>query len=277
MESAASRAHRAAEDEQQAKLWEAVHLLVLSTHTTDMPKAFAAALEGGEFLSGGDILAVYQLLAHEPGLLSYAMRGNPEILPEHVKTINMSHLRKTELWVPGKHPASVLQRIAKAADLKYLLTIPLGDSQGLLGLLVIGSTQNPPIDQLKPAAQIIAAAVSSTLQKNILTTNLRDRLHLQETALSLGSAIKGSVEDGVVVLSTKLRILELNQAAEQILGYATPEVKSQPVHNIMIGTSSLEPALRSAQEGIPTHNIGNTRLHRRNGEAFRSAGPHPAG
>ncbi len=132
MESASSRARRAAEQEQQTKLWEAVHLLVLSTHTTDMPKAFAAALEGGEILSGGDILAVYQLLGHEPGLVSYARRGDPAILPDNVKTINMAHLRKTELWVPGKHPGSVLQRIAKAADLKYLLTIPLGDAKGLV-------------------------------------------------------------------------------------------------------------------------------------------------
>ncbi len=270
VETVSSRALKAAEREQRTKLWEAIHLLVMSTHTTDMPRAFAAALEGGEILSGGDILAVYQLLAHEPGLLAYARRDIRNILPEHVQSINMAHLRKTELWVPGKHPGSALQRIAKAGDLKYLLTMPLVDQKSELGLLVIGSTRNPPIDQLKPAAQIIAAAVASTLQKNILTTNLLDRLYIQQTSLAQGSTIESSVEEGVVVLSTNLRILDLNQAAELILGYATSEVRSQPVYNIMIGTRSLEPALRAAQNGDPTLNIGKIQLHRRNGQAFEA-------
>ena len=60
----------------------------------------------------------------------------------------------------------------------------------------------------------------------------------------------------------------MNPAAEWMLGYADWEVKGQPVENILIGPERLLPALETACQGIPTHNMGSVSLHRRNGQSF---------
>ena len=65
-----------------------------------------------------------------------------------------------------------------------------------------------------------------------------------------------------------LTVSEMNPAAEWMLGYADWEVKGQPVENILIGPERLPPALETACQGIPTHNMGSVSLHRRNGQSF---------
>ncbi|MFU8772468.1 MAG: two-component system sensor histidine kinase NtrB, partial [Anaerolineales bacterium] len=62
--------------------------------------------------------------------------------------------------------------------------------------------------------------------------------------------------------------VEMNPFAEMALGFASLEVSGQPIDNILVGPDNLIPALQAAQQGIPTHNLGNVHLHRRDGVAF---------
>ncbi len=270
LESANSRARRSAERRQQATLWESLHKLAAATHETKLQDAFQQSLEAGHLLTGADHLAIYRLLPHEPGLERYAVWGEPEAIPAQFKTINMNILRNMELWTPMKHPASHLQRAARSAGFNYLLSFPLGEPKALDGLLVLGDKSNPPPLRLEQVTRVLADAITTIFQKNILTINLQDRLYLQKSDLALSKSIQESVESGVIVLSTNLLIQELNQAAELTLSYATSEVKQKPVHTILIGTDTLIPALKAAQEGIPTLNMGNIRLHRRDGNSFQA-------
>ena len=269
-ESANSRAMRSAERRQQATLWESLHKLAAATHETKLQDAFHQSLEAGHLLTSADHLAIYRLLPHEPGLERYAVWGDPNAIPAQFKTINMTILRTMELWTPTKHPASHLQRAARSAGFKYLLSFPLGEPNALDGLLVLGDKANPPPLRVEQVTRVLADAITTIFQKNILTINLQDRLHLQKSDLALSKSIQESVESGVIVLSTNLLIQELNQAAELTLSYATSEVKTKPVHNILIGTDTLIPALKAAQEGIPTLNMGSIRLHRRDGKSFQA-------
>jgi PAS domain S-box-containing protein len=269
-ESARALARRTAIRKQQTNLWDALHLLAAATHEANMQEAFSQSLEAGQLLTGAGHLAVYRLIPHDPGLERYAVWGNPKAIPAHFKTIDMNILRGRALWTPSKHPASRLQRAARSASFKYLLSFPLGEPKALDGLLVLGDLENGPPQGIEQITRVLADAITTIFQKNILTINLQDRLHLQKTDLALSQAIQESVANGVIVLTTQLLIQELNQAAELTLSYATSEVKGTPVHNILIATDTLIPALKAAQEGIPTLNMGNLRLHRRNGSSFQA-------
>jgi two-component system, NtrC family, sensor histidine kinase AtoS len=71
-----------------------------------------------------------------------------------------------------------------------------------------------------------------------------------------------------VTVSPELAIVEMNPAAELVLGYASKEVSGYSVGNVLIGAENLFPALQAALQGISTPNLGNVRLHRRDGRAF---------
>jgi PAS domain S-box-containing protein len=87
-------------------------------------------------------------------------------------------------------------------------------------------------------------------------------------ALAITDALKDYSLEGAVVLTPDLDIESLNPAAETVLGYASQEVRGQAFGNVLIGADNLVPALQSALQGVPTHNLGNVRLHRRDGSVF---------
>ena len=77
-----------------------------------------------------------------------------------------------------------------------------------------------------------------------------------------------NAQEGILIVSPALDLLKMNPAAEWMLGYADWEAIGKRVENILIGPDGLVPALEAAVKGIPTHNIGNVSLHRRNGQSF---------
>jgi PAS domain S-box-containing protein len=82
------------------------------------------------------------------------------------------------------------------------------------------------------------------------------------------AALEEHGREGIVLLTPALQIIRMNQVAEMILGYASHEVKGQPVEKVLIGPETLSPAMSSAQQGSPTYNLGSVRLYRRDGDDF---------
>jgi PAS domain S-box-containing protein len=70
------------------------------------------------------------------------------------------------------------------------------------------------------------------------------------------------------LVSPENKILELNTAAEYILGYVGHEIYGQPIDNVLIGTDRITPAIKLALQGIPTPYLGKVMLHRRDGSLF---------
>jgi len=86
----------------------------------------------------------------------------------------------------------------------------------------------------------------------------------------LGSTIKDSVQDGVLIISPDLVIMEMNYSASLIFGYAKNEANGQPIENILIGPENLIPSLRKTSESGLGLDLGIVNLYRRNGQAFKA-------
>ncbi len=269
-EPSAEQKRREAEAALQENLWEGLQLLTLSTQAADLQQAIRGAFAAGERLIQANTLVIYQLQAHEPGLVRFASNRREHPLPDELEIDDLGPLQERLLWTPRTRASSALHRHARDAGFRYLLTLPLGEPGALPGLLAIGDDAQDPPDHLLPLSQILADSITTSLQKNVLTTNLQDKLHHQNIEIALSTSMKDLVEDGLIVLTPQLKIKELNTAAQLLLGYVNQEVEREPVHKILIGTSTLIPALISAQDGIASPNLGEVRLHRRNGEAFRA-------
>jgi two-component system, NtrC family, sensor histidine kinase AtoS len=90
----------------------------------------------------------------------------------------------------------------------------------------------------------------------------------QARSLEVWRQVAENAREGILLLSPDLNVVGMNPAAEWMLGYAESEVQDQSVENVLIGPERLTPVLEAACNGIPTHNMGNVSLHRRNGQSF---------
>lgn len=242
--------------------------LILSLQAPDIYQAIDTALKAGIKLIGGDIIAAYLVDPNYPGLTRSVICGSEDLLPELIPSSEVDTLLETYLWMPGKRASTLLQRAARAGNFTYLASTPLGDPQSLAGVVVITGTDPTPSDNILPLLQILGATVSAIVQHHTLTINLMETQRIQTNAIIMGDMIKEAVTEGVIQLAPDLSIVEMNPFAEMALGFASLEVTGQPIENILVGPDNLIPALQAAQDSIPTHNLGNVHLHRRDGIAF---------
>jgi two-component system, NtrC family, sensor histidine kinase AtoS len=256
------------DDRRQEDLFDNLLALTRSLQDADINQAIDSALQAGKNLIGGEILAVYLVDPQVPGLKLTVICGDKGQLPEQIPSTEIDTLLDTYLWIPGKRASTSLQRAARAGNFSYLACTPLGDPQSLAGVVVITGMGPVPSDDLLPLLQILGAIVSTIVQNHALTDNLLETQRGQSIAISLGELVQETVMEGVIQLAPNLTIIEMNPFAEMTLGFASLEVSSQPIENILVGPDNLIPALQAAQEGIPTHSLGNVHLHRRDGVAF---------
>ncbi len=257
-----------AERKRQSQTWKAIESLALTLQESSLQPALEKILQAGRALTGSSILAIYLADSQTPSLQRNASIGNGEFLPASLPASELNKLRKPNLWIPGKHTTSPLHRSALAADMNYVLTAPIGQQNAVIGMLAITDSVEPPTENILPVLNIMSAFISGAIQNHTLQTNHNQKIQDQNRALSFNEAINENIQDGVIVIGPDLTILEMNNAAEQQLGYASREVEGHPIDNILIGAKNLTAALLTAKQGVATHNLGNIHLHRRDGQAF---------
>lgn len=213
-------------------------------------------------------LAVYLADPQYPQLKRIVCSGMETFFPASMDSSDLIRLSNTNIWVPGRRVQTELHRFARIAGLSYLASTPLGQGHALNGLLVVGDLDMEAPPHLSEYLELCGAQIGMVLQHFLLVENLHSEIKQQGSQNATNAAVFENSEEGVMVLGPDLSVREINSAAEWMLGYANWEAEGQPVENILIGPERLIPALEAACQGIPTHNIGNVQLHRRNGQSF---------
>ncbi len=259
-----------AEEQRQELFLGALYDLANLSTQPDLDTALKMALKIGHTLLGASVLQIYQADAHFPQLNRIASwnDGDLQTLPDVLPSINLMRLQSANLWLVGKRVTSELHRAARIANLSYLATVPLGQAGAWSGLLAVGDRETTPPDDILSLLEILAANISAVFQHFILEANLKDTLEGVRKSLSINETTLENAQEGVVFLNPDLTISAMNPSAEDILGYAIQEVAGQTAESILIGSETIATALRSALQGIATHNLGNITLHRRQGQPF---------
>ncbi len=240
-------------------------------HLTDEPDLSSALLKAVEIcrqVLNAEYVALYQADPQQPQLKRTVCVGADQVLPDAMPSSDLIRLSSANIWVPGRRVQTELHRFARIGGLSYLASTPLGPGHALTGLLVAGGQDGEHMPQLDDIMEMCGLQIGLVTQYFLLVENLRKDLSQQDGILATNAAVFENTQEGVIVLDPNLTIREINSAAEWILGYANWEVQGQLVDNILIGPERLIPALEAACNGIPTHNIGNIYLHRRNGQSF---------
>lgn len=199
-----------------------------------------------------------------------ATSENPDapIFPEYISADSLQTESQTDIWTPGKRVVNEFHRIGRVANLPYIATTFLMQDTATLGILAVTDSQGTPIPNLERLIQLMGISIAGAIYHHILVQSLNNALSDHRRSLLIRDTALENTREGIILVKSDLTIESLNPSAEMILGYAGQEVIGAPVENILVGTETLIPALKAAMDGIPTHNLGNVSLHRRNGQSF---------
>lgn len=207
---------------------------------------------------------LYRMESGDVQLWKAAEAGEPNLLPDTISPNDLLRLSRTFIWRPGRRVQTDLHRAARMQNLTYLASVPVTHN----GLLVLADRVQEPSEHLPALVEMLGLQFSGVLENVSQLMDLRELALDNRRDLCVWRAVGENAQEGILLVAPNLTVNEMNPAAEWMLGYADWEVKGQPVENILIGPERLLPALEMARQGIPTHNMGNVSLHRRNGQSF---------
>jgi PAS domain S-box-containing protein len=213
-------------------------------------------------------ICFYQAGSGSPELIKIKTRETRQIFPDRLPSSDLVRLNEPFIWNPGKKVLTELHQKGRSESLVFIASVPIGDKGALSGLIVAGDYIREPVDSLIPILKLTANSFGTSIQQFIKTKNYQDSLNKQQRSLDIYFNGIEHAREGIIVLRADLSVMEINPSAEWMLGYSNSEVVNQPVDNILIGSDRLIPAFESAQQNIPTLNMGNINLNRRNGQSF---------
>jgi two-component system, NtrC family, sensor histidine kinase AtoS len=259
--------HKRESDNQRLEsILQAVQHLALSFNEPTLESAVERVLKAGKLLTGAHILTVYHI-RHEKVKLVKGAGINAEGLPDQINANDMFSLNTPYLWTSRMRPLAGLHRAARNGNLAFLATAPLGQEKVSLGLIAAGGFTEPSSEEILPVLQSLSSAITTFIENNALLSALHKSVSSKIKSVELARTIQETIQEGVLILSPDLHILEINPAAESILGYTSNEVEGEPYQHILFGTNSLIPEVHP-QDQSAVHDLGNIRMYRRDGQDF---------
>jgi len=272
VERAEALKQRQAENQRRHDLIESMHIITQALQQKQLEASLELLLAATQKMTGATSLSVYlQNLADngkEFKLSRRASLGDNNPFPEELPVQEVLHFRNPHHWMPRKRPQTIIDRLAREAGFRYVLTQPLGQSHALIGFLLIAGDGAPQTEIIQTQLAILAEALTAVVELNSRITHVLATLERQSLAQAVYETIENSIEDGIILLDPDLKILRINKSAEVTLGYDSHEARGFSVDAILVGTESLITALGIAKNGIPTLDLEGIHLYRRSGEAF---------
>lgn len=249
----------------QQQRWEAMHMLMLANQQDELSSSFHQILQAGLLLTGASSLALYQRHGSQ---LTLKNTGGDFAFPTVLQDADVAHIRTPKVWQPGKPIESPLHKLAHAAKVSFMATAPFDVAAPETGLIVAVGTETSAAPDLLTLLQILAATAAASALRAEATGIARRELQKLAGSDEISHALQEQTQDGILFADGSLNIVEINPAAEAMLGYATSEVKGKPTHEVLISNQALLPMLETVLEQGKAVEIGERKLHRRDGTEF---------
>ena len=238
----------------------------------DLESALASVVSTGSRLLTAASVGIYTISSNHPQLSLLASEDAAGLLPETISTADFySHYKEALFSPPHKPPLSPLQQLAIKQEASFVATAPLADDQSVSGLILAfgpGETEPPQAQLTLTLLTLLTKITEGVIKHFTRQVNFSRRFADFRRTGALSETLRKHIPEGLLNLSPDLRIQTVNPAAEQVLGYAEEEILNRHIDDVIIGTDRLTPALQDAQDGIPTHDLGQLEIHHRDGSAF---------
>ncbi len=214
------------------------------------------------------LVCVYHASAQLPELTKLITLEELTFFPDSLPSTDLIRVSTPSLWLPGKRMVTLLHRSARIAGLSYVASIPIGKENAFDGLLIIGGMDQQPPPYVLETGQALAVYISRVFARSIFEENEKKDSTYRKYLTQVYSTVYEYVQEGVLVVGGDSTIVEMNPAAELLLGYTRKEVQGEHVENILITPDRLLPNLAGVLSGSAPSVMENITLHRRNGQNF---------
>ncbi len=249
--------------------WKAMQVLLLAGQQKDLPSSYRQILQAGNLLTSAQHLALYTK-SDGVALRLSAVHGSGLEFPATLSTSETAPLREPAVWKEGRSIKSELHRLAHTEKLPYLATTPLDLTSPESGLLVATDRKKSPSDDLLTLMQVLAASAATTRIQMDLMAKMEAQIKVLSKNSELSHKLEDRVQDGIIYLNQDLMVMGINQAAQSMLGYSENEALGRSANNILISSHPLLNTLVRAQSGEVVSDIGDIKLHRRDGSDLLS-------
>lgn len=138
--------------------------------------------------------------------------------------VNDAHSDHRSVTVPG----------TPAEDRESLLCVPLIAREEVIGVMTLGRTGAEVFtDRELQLLTLFAGQVAGSIENARLFDRLLSSISVAEEHRRKLDAIFTSISDGIIVTDTGLRVIEVNPAAERILGRSAAEIVNRHVRSII--------------------------------------------
>jgi PAS domain S-box-containing protein len=235
--------------------------------TNDIGNPLEAVFEPSRQLLMATTLGLYRVSPFAPDYLCEGPLSSefPRTLPSSA----IEPFTLTTLWSLGNRTENELQRAARASGLNILRTVPLGDSEAWIGVLVSG--WRDPEDMPDDAEQWMQFIANICLDI-ILKYMQKDQLEqAQKQKQQLESELEGqfsAVTDALITLDEDLRITRTNVAACHMLGYQMNELEGLLIQDVLVGARDINATFLDALGHQRQAEQPRITIHRRDGTPF---------
>ena len=189
-------------------------------------------------------------------------------MPRQIPNSDMLMLSKPMVWRNNQIPRTLKDNSEESGELKYFISVPLGVGNGVVGLILAGGSSEAPPRGSDKIMEFVRVNFNATISHFTLTENLLFTVNKKEVEIRYQDYLINNLKDGILILSPDLSIQKVNQASELLLGYSASEILSKSVEDVLIGPSILLTSLLEAQNGVPSHTLGDIQIHHRSGYPF---------
>lgn len=162
-------------------------------------------------------------------------------------------------------PSEELRSIFSTQEYNHIVTAPIIIHGNIAGLILGASKENEVAQNTIQLLTLLANAISrSTASPSPIKQKVEYQIGNQRDT----NLILDYIQDGIIILSHELRVMDMNPAAQEYLGYSLDEAHNKPIDTILVGSEILINALMLALQGAATHDMPNVHLHRRDGTLF---------
>ena len=260
--------HQQSALQRQERIFHGLLALASLSEKKDTRQAFESALQIARSLLDTEQICIYQADGQFPQLKKIASLETTSIFPDTLPSTDLIRLAHPFIWTPGKRVLTEIHRAGRVENLSYVATAPLGQTGALFGLLVAGDKEFIIDEQQIRLMEVLSQHISGAVQHYVLVNNLKAEIGYRERFLAVRNDVVEYSKEGILVIGPDLKIIQINPAAEEMLGYADREVRGQQIESVLIGPDNLMPILQDASRGIQTPDMGNVSAHKRNGHSF---------
>lgn len=243
-------------------------ILMEESVETDFVSALSQVITVAQTITGADSLAVYMVDTKQHRLECIVRQGDVGWLPDQLPSQELIQLKSPTVGQPRKRSSSLIHQAAQGRQLNYIASCPLGNNLEINGLVVLAGKNPMPKEGLQQITKIIAMVINLMNRRSGSERVIEETLYRLHQVQNLLRIIQESMLLGCLILSPDLKIIDINHAAENILGYKLNIILGQHVERILIGTETLQAAITELHDHAGALNTTEMRLYRRSGEAF---------